>query len=267
MSDGRGLRSGELRAVLLGEHKGLARFRNNLKHLPTDPRCKLCAAPFAGPGGAVLRHFGFGRRPGQSRALPQLHPQFQQDRGDGCGDPGHAPVRRYPRLDGARRAAHADRVPRLSRGVLPDRVARDPRPRRPGRQAGGRRDHRPVLRRRQRTAPCSGWPRRGDRPRVARAAEPTRRRKARSRSAPRSIPATPTSARPARRTRSRTSRPWATSVNTTARLASAAGAGELFVSVAAAEAAGDVPPDAERRTLEVRGREATIDVIVLRPAA
>jgi hypothetical protein len=34
----------ELRAVLLGEHKGLARSGNNLKHLPTDPRCKLCAA-------------------------------------------------------------------------------------------------------------------------------------------------------------------------------------------------------------------------------
>ena len=55
-------------------------------------------------------------------------------------------------------------------------------------------------------------------------------------------------------------------VNTTARLASAAAAGELLVSVAAADAAGDLPTDAERRTLEVRGREATIDVIVLRPA-
>ena len=55
-------------------------------------------------------------------------------------------------------------------------------------------------------------------------------------------------------------------VNTTARLASAAAAGELLVSATAAEAAGDVAPDAERRTLEVRGREATIDVVVLRPA-
>jgi adenylate cyclase len=54
-------------------------------------------------------------------------------------------------------------------------------------------------------------------------------------------------------------------VNTTARLASAAAAGELFVSVAAAEAAGEIPPEAERRTLDVRGREASIDVFVLRP--
>ena len=54
-------------------------------------------------------------------------------------------------------------------------------------------------------------------------------------------------------------------VNTTARLASAAAAGELLVSMAAAEDADDVPPDAERRTLDVRGREATIEVVVLRP--
>jgi hypothetical protein len=55
-------------------------------------------------------------------------------------------------------------------------------------------------------------------------------------------------------------------VNTTARLASAAAAGELLVSVAAVEAAGSVPSDAERRTPEARGREATVDLVVLRPA-
>ncbi len=54
-------------------------------------------------------------------------------------------------------------------------------------------------------------------------------------------------------------------VNTSARLASAAAAGELLVSVDAAEAAGTVPVGAERRTLELRGREATIDVLVLHP--
>ena len=53
-------------------------------------------------------------------------------------------------------------------------------------------------------------------------------------------------------------------VNTTARLASAAAAGELLVSAAAVEAAGIVAPAAERRTLEIRGREATVDVVVLR---
>jgi adenylate cyclase len=50
---------GEMRAVLTGEHQALVRFRTGLKRVPSPPRCKLCAAPFAGPGGAILRHFGF----------------------------------------------------------------------------------------------------------------------------------------------------------------------------------------------------------------
>jgi adenylate cyclase len=51
----------ELRAVLTGENPGFDRTRRKLQHVPSPPRCKLCAAPFAGPGGAVLKHFGFGR--------------------------------------------------------------------------------------------------------------------------------------------------------------------------------------------------------------
>lgn len=39
-----------------------------LRRLPSPPNCKLCAAPFAGPGGAVLRRFGFAR----SVVNPQL---------------------------------------------------------------------------------------------------------------------------------------------------------------------------------------------------
>jgi adenylate cyclase len=53
-------------------------------------------------------------------------------------------------------------------------------------------------------------------------------------------------------------------VNTTARLASAARAGEVIVSVVAAEAAG--VDSADRRTLEIRGREEPVEVVVLRPA-
>jgi adenylate cyclase len=58
-------------------------------------------------------------------------------------------------------------------------------------------------------------------------------------------------------------------VNVTARLASAAGAGEVIVSVAAAEAAeaAGMPADhLERRTVGIRGRTEPIEVIVL-PAA
>jgi len=49
-------------------------------------------------------------------------------------------------------------------------------------------------------------------------------------------------------------------VNTTARLASLAGAGELLVSVTASERAGLDATDLERRTVDVRGREAGLEV-------
>ena len=54
------------------------------------------------------------------------------------------------------------------------------------------------------------------------------------------------------------------SVNTTARLASLAGSGELLVSLAAAEHASLDATGLDRRTVEVRGREATLDVYALR---
>jgi adenylate cyclase len=56
-------------------------------------------------------------------------------------------------------------------------------------------------------------------------------------------------------------------VNTTARLASAAGAGEILVSRAAAEAAGIAGEELEERRLDLRGRSEPIDVVVLRAAA
>ena len=54
-------------------------------------------------------------------------------------------------------------------------------------------------------------------------------------------------------------------VNTTARLASSAAAGEILVTVAAAEAADYETNGLERRNLEVRGRHEPIDVVVIRP--
>lgn len=53
-----------MRGFLSGEDPGLARFRRVMRHVPHGPNCKLCAAPFEGPGGAVLRHVGFARFPG-----------------------------------------------------------------------------------------------------------------------------------------------------------------------------------------------------------
>ena len=54
-------------------------------------------------------------------------------------------------------------------------------------------------------------------------------------------------------------------VNTTARLASAAGVGEVLVSAAAAAATG-LDPALERRSLELKGKAKATDVVVLRVA-
>ena len=39
-------------------------MRRLMRHVPHGPNCKLCNAPFEGLGGAVLRHVGFARFPG-----------------------------------------------------------------------------------------------------------------------------------------------------------------------------------------------------------
>ncbi|MDQ6795363.1 MAG: adenylate/guanylate cyclase domain-containing protein [Chloroflexota bacterium] len=44
--------------VLLGTDPGYARLRSILKHIPSEPRCKLCAAPFRGIGRPVMRAMG-----------------------------------------------------------------------------------------------------------------------------------------------------------------------------------------------------------------
>jgi adenylate cyclase len=53
-------------------------------------------------------------------------------------------------------------------------------------------------------------------------------------------------------------------VNTTARLASLAEAGELLVSVETSKRAGLDATDLQRRTVDVRGREAGLDVYTVR---
>jgi adenylate cyclase len=49
--------------MLLGVHPSLRRMRGFFRHVPTDPRCKLCYSPYAGFGGWVVKRFGFGRYP------------------------------------------------------------------------------------------------------------------------------------------------------------------------------------------------------------
>ena len=51
----------EMREFLTGDDRVSAMTRQVFRRVPSGPNCKICAAPFAGPGGAVLRHVGFGR--------------------------------------------------------------------------------------------------------------------------------------------------------------------------------------------------------------
>jgi adenylate cyclase len=49
----------EWRRVLTGEIPGLRTFQRIFKKIPSEPRCKLCYAPFGKPGNLFLRVFGW----------------------------------------------------------------------------------------------------------------------------------------------------------------------------------------------------------------
>ncbi|HET6693995.1 MAG TPA: hypothetical protein VFG97_06800, partial [Pedococcus sp.] len=61
---GAGMGADEVRAVFTGEHPGRAAQRRAFRRIPSSPRCKLCAAPFGGVGGVLLRPMGFARSAG-----------------------------------------------------------------------------------------------------------------------------------------------------------------------------------------------------------
>jgi adenylate cyclase len=48
------------RAILMGQARGLERTKKLVGWMPSPPRCKLCLAPLRGVGSLVLRPFGFG---------------------------------------------------------------------------------------------------------------------------------------------------------------------------------------------------------------
>jgi len=255
----------EYRKVLTGEHPDLTKMRFRFKHMPSDPRCKLCWAPFGGVGGAVVRHFGFGRFPGNPAICQNCISQFRKAGLTGAEIPVtllFADIRGSTALgERLTPTAFRDYLSRfyrlgskaiLDHDGLVDKLVGDEII---GLFFGG----------------VSG-------PQHARAglaaAVDLMSRAGRIDATPQG----PIMVGAAVHTGDAYVGPTGPVdvvddftalgdvVNTTARLASAAAAGEVIVSVAAADAAEDVRSDAEHRTLEVRGREATINVIVLRPA-
>ncbi len=84
--------------ILSGQHPDLVRQRRIFRHLPSDPRCKMCLAPQGGLGGPVMRALGFGRYPPNPQLCNSCFRQSEKHPG-GAGARDHRPLRRHPRLD------------------------------------------------------------------------------------------------------------------------------------------------------------------------
>ena len=254
-----------MRGFLSGEDPSVARMRRVMRRLPHGPHCKMCAAPFEGPAGAVLRHVGFARFAGNPaicgsciKGLNKLGVfgaeipvslLFADIRGStGIGE----------RTSPAEFRAFLDRFYQLSsRAILDNDGMVD---KFVGDEAIGL--FVPGISGSEHTAAAI---------RAARALLEGVGRADASESG--SIPVGAAV---------HTGEAFVGStgasgvvndftalgdvVNTTARLASEAAAGELLVSVAAARAAGDLDsPSLEHRTLNLRGRSDAVEVIALRP--
>jgi len=256
----------DIRKVLLGEHKGLARFRHSFHKLPADPRCKLCLAPFGGAAGAVLRHFGFGRYPGNPAICTNCIRQYSRHGAVGAEIPISllfADVRgstgigeRLSPTEFRTFLTHFYEIGSkaiLNNDGLVDKLVGDEiiglffgGVSGPHHAAAAIAAGRELIERvgRADATPSGAIPLGGGVHTGIAYVGPTG---------------------PAGAVDDFTA--LGDVVNTTARLASAAAAGELLISVEAATEAEASTNGLERRTLDVRGREATIDVLVVRPAS
>ena len=254
----------ELRAILTGDHPGLIGFRKRFRHVPSSPRCKLCAAPFEGVGGALLRHVGFGRFPGNPAICTNCITQWRKEGVGGAEIPVSlvfADVRGSTgiaeRMRPAEFRAFLDAFYRIGTEVIlrydgiVDKLVGDEVI---GLFFGG----------------VSG-------PRHAIAAIESARELVARCGRDDASPIGPIPIGAGVHTGEAyvgTTGPQGAVddftalgdvVNTTARLASSAVAGEIMVTVAAADAAEYETNGLERRNLEVRGRHEPIDVVVIRP--
>ena len=253
----------DVRSFLTGENPLLAVQRKRNMRFPTNPRCKMCAAPFGGLGGAAFRMMGFGQFAGNPSLCKQCITQMRKNgmsgveipvsllfsdvRGSTAMGERMRPAEFHAFLDHFYRLA-SDAI--LEHDGLVDKIVGDEVI---GLFFGG----------------VSG-------PQHAAAAVAAAIDLAERAAKPGATPSGPIPAGTAVHTGDAfvgATGPIGAvddftalgdAVNTTARLASAARAGEVLVSVAAAIAA-DSPTDGlERRTIEIRGRSEPLEVVVLR---
>jgi adenylate cyclase len=251
----------EFRAVLTGASPGFDRSRRRMQHIPSPPRCKLCAAPFAGPGGAVLRHFGFGRFAGNPALCENCIRGYTNRKVRGAEIPLTLLFADIRGSTGIGERLWPNESPGVPRALLPDRVGRDPSSRRDRRQARRRRGRRAVHRRHRGPAHAAAG--------IAAARDLLGRC-----GAPDATPMGPIPVGAAVHTgeayvgivgdkdRAMDFTALGDPVNTAARLASGAAAGELLISADAARAAGMASESLETRTLDVRGRTEPVEVLV-----
>jgi adenylate cyclase len=254
-----------VRAVLTGESPGLAKRRRVFRRIPSPPRCKLCAAPFAGLGGLILGPAGYRQSRGNpalcTKCISELRKRqmtgveipitllFTDIRGSTAMGERMRPADFHTFLDRFYRLA-SDSI--VAHDGIVDKVVGDEVV---GLFFGG-------ISGPQHAALA-----------VAAAIDLAERVAKTNTSPSASIPvgtAVHTGVAFVGATGLGTTVEDFTAlgddVNITARLASAASAGEVIVSAAAAEAAGMATDQLERRTVEIRGRTEPINVIVL-PAA
>jgi adenylate cyclase len=264
MGDGSRMTPEAIRAFMTGESPGFDRQRRIFRHVPSSPRCKLCAAPFRGLGAVVLKPAGYGRSPGNPalcmKCTIALRKQglsgveipatllFSDVRGSTALGERLTPSAFHTFLDYFYRLA--TQAIEAHDGIV-DKIVGDEVI---GLFFGGVSgpQHQAV---------------------AIRAAFDLAERAARQ-------DATPSGPIPVG-TAVHTGTAYVGGsgaagvvedftalgdvVNATARLASAARAGEVLISAAAADAAGISGDGAERRTVEIRGRMAPLEVLVLRP--
>ena len=251
--------------MLTGEHPGLGGIRKTMRRIPASPRCKLCAAPFQGLGGAVLKHFGYARFAANPSLCQRCIVEFREKGVTGTEIPVtllFADVRGSTTLGEQLRPAdfraYLDRFYRIGSDAIlgadglvdkfvgdeviglffggvsgPGHAAAAIRAGRTLLGAAGRSDATPMG-----PIPVGAGIHTGE--------------------------AYVGATGPKEAVDDFTA--LGDVVNTTARLASAAGAGELLVSLDALAAAGEAPLDQGTRTIDIRGREATLDVVVMHPA-
>jgi adenylate cyclase len=264
MAEGGGVTPEQVRLTLTGEYPGMAEQRRRHMRYPSEPRCKLCAVPFGGIGGMIFRPRGYGRSANPSlciRCVDVLRSfgmsgveipvslVFSDVRGStGLGErmrPAefHAFLNHFYRLASDAIVAHGGVVDK----IVGDEVI--------GLFIGG-------IAGREHTAAA------------VEAAIDLAERAAR----PDATPSGPIPVGTAVHTGEAfvgATGPGDTvddftalgdTVNTTARLASVARAGEVIISLAAAEAADRTNSGHESRRVEIRGRTEPIEVIVVRQA-